>query len=322
MKKMGLIIFVVIAIIFSLGVAVGNYFVDYALSPTSDSIKREIKDSDKIEVLSDAQKQIEENKINETKIGDEFKEKTKPMNTSSKDHRTLESRYLQQQEKTHNWVIVVHGYKSNNLAMMSYGAKYYEKGYNVVLPDNRAHGKSKGDYIGMGWLDKDDISCWVDWILTRDEQAHIIVHGVSMGGATTMMLSGDNIEHVDGYIEDCGYTSVWDIFASELDKRFSLPTFPILDISNYIAQMKAGYDFKDASSIEQVKKSQKPMLFIHGGKDDFVPTEMVYQVYEAAQCEKELFIVDEAGHAESKDYNPEAYWNKVFNFIDEKILIR
>lgn len=322
MKKKGLIIFVVIAIIFSLGVAVGNYFVDYALSPTSDSEKREIKDSDKIEVLSDVEKQIEENKINEIKIGDEFKEKTKPMNIGSKDHRTLEARYLQQQDETHNWVILVHGYKSNNSAMMSYGAKYYENGYNILLPDNRAHGKSSGDYIGMGWLDKDDISCWVDWILTRDEQAHIIVHGVSMGGATTMMLSGDNREHVDGYIEDCGYTSVWDIFASELDKRFSLPTFPILDISNYIAQMKAGYDFKDASSIEQVKKSQKPILFIHGGKDDFVPTEMVYQVYEAAQCDKDIFIVDEAGHAESKDYNPEAYWNKVFNFIDEKILIR
>lgn len=71
-----------------------------------------------------------------------------------------------------------------------------------------------------------------------------------MGGATVMMTAGDNLDHVIGYVEDCGYISVWDIFASELDKRFSLPTFPVLDISNMVASLKAGYNFKKASSIE------------------------------------------------------------------------
>lgn len=66
-----------------------------------------------------------------------------------------------------------------------------------------------------------------------------------MGAATTMMASGENLNNVVGYIEDCGYTSVWDIFASELDKRFSLPTFPVLNISNGVAKLKAGYDFSD-----------------------------------------------------------------------------
>ena len=124
--------------------------------------------------------------------------------------------------------------------MMSYGEKYYEMGYNVLLPNNRAHGNSEGNYIGMGWLDKDDIACWVNWINKQDPNAKIILHGVSMGAATTMMASGENLNNVVGYIEDCGYTSVWDIFASELDKRFSLPTFPVLNISNGVAKLKAG----------------------------------------------------------------------------------
>ena len=210
-------------------------------------------------------------------------------------------------------------WKSSNENMMSYGATYYEYGYNVVLPDNRAHGKSDGEYIGMGWLDKDDIACWVNWIIEKDNQAQIILHGVSMGGATVMMASGDHLPHVVGYIEDCGYTSVWDIFASELDKRFSLPTFPVLDISNFMAQIRAGYDFKEASSLEQVKKANAPMLFIHGGKDDFVPVDMVYEVYNACPTMKDLYIVEEAGHAQAKDYDVEDYWNKVFDFIDQNI---
>ena len=72
-------------------------------------------------------------------------------------HLQLKGKYLDHEDE-HRWVILIHGYKSSHENMTSYGAEYYQRGYNVVLPDNRAHGKSEGDYIGMGWLDKDDIA--------------------------------------------------------------------------------------------------------------------------------------------------------------------
>lgn len=319
MKKKGFIIgFIIFSLVLSGGYGIGAYFVNYALSPTSSSHERNISDSDNIDVFTEDQKIIEKNKQKEMAIGNDFMKNTKPMNIIANDSIRLKAQYLTH-ENNHMWTILIHGYKSDNTNMMSYGAKYYEQGYNVLLPNNRAHGTSEGDYIGMGWLDKDDIACWVDWIVSRDSQAQIILHGVSMGGATVMMTAGDNLDHVIGYVEDCGYTSVWDIFASELDKRFSLPTFPVLDISNMVASLKAGYNFKKASSIEQLKKSKQPMLFIHGGKDDFVPTDMVYQNYDATKSVKDIYIVEKAGHAESKDYNPQEYWNKVFQFINTKI---
>lgn len=319
MKKKGFIIgFIIFSILLSMGYGIGSYFVGYALSPTSSSDQREIKEDDKIGVLTQDEKIISDNKQKEDAIGKAFMKKTKPMIIESNDSTRLNGQYLTH-ENNHMWSILIHGYKSDNTNMMSYGIQYYEKGYNILLPNNRAHGTSQGDYIGMGWLDKDDIACWVDWIVSQDPQAQIILHGVSMGGATVMMSAGDNLEHVIGYVEDCGYTSVWDIFASELDKRFSLPTFPVLDISNLVGRLKAGYDFKEASSVEQLKKAKQPILFIHGGKDDFVPTDMVYTNYEAAKGVKDIYVVEAAGHAQAKDYNPEAYWNKVFEFIDTKI---
>lgn len=317
MKRKGLIAFIIFAILLSASYGIGAYFVNYALSPVSQSDQRNVDDA--VAPSNADQKIIEDHKKSEKKLGEQFRKKTKGIMVVADDGVGLKGRYVSDKNQ-HLWAIMIHGYKSNKDNMMSYGAKYYEKGYNVVLPDNRAHGVSEGDYIGMGWLDKDDIASWVEWIVKKDPKAQIILHGVSMGGATTMMASGDNLDHVIGYIEDCGYTSVWDIFASELDKRFSLPTFPVLDISNLVAQMKAGYDFKKASSVEQLKKTKQPILFIHGGKDDFVPTSMVYDVYDAAQSEKDIFIVEPAGHAESKDYNPDAYWQKVFQFIQDKIL--
>lgn len=310
---------IIIILLFGAGIGVGNYFVNYALSPASNSDERQIDENDIIGISDESEKIISENELKEDNRGSEFLSKTTSASITGNDGITLKSKYLEGNDK-HLWTVIIHGYKSDNVNMMAFGAEYYERGYNVLLPDNRAHGESEGDYIGMGWLDKDDITCWINWIMAKDPQAKVILHGVSMGGATTMMLSGDNNENVIGYIEDCGYTSVWDIFASELDKRFSLPTFPVLDISNLVAKAKAGYDFKKASAIEQVKKCQKPMLFIHGGMDDFVPTDMVYQLYDAATCEKDIYIVEQAGHGEAKNYNPQAYWNSVFTFINEKIL--
>ncbi|OUN36922.1 alpha/beta hydrolase [Massilimicrobiota sp. An80] len=317
-KKWFIIVFVIFSLLISIGYGVGTYFVNYALSPSSNSDQREIDESDEVQLANDVEKQIIQNQNKETIKGLNFSEKTKPMIISSEDSLRLRGQYLDH-ENSHRWVILVHGYKSSNENMMSYGSEYYDNGYNVVLPDNRAHGKSDGTYIGMGWLDKDDIACWVNWVIEKDPQAQIILHGVSMGGATVMMASGDRLPQVVGYIEDCGYTSVWDIFASELDKRFSLPTFLVLDISNFIAKIKAGYDFKEASSVDQIQKANQPMLFIHGAKDDFVPLEMVYEVYDAYPTTKELYIVEEAGHAQSKDYDVKAYWNKVFDFIDKNI---
>lgn len=313
-KKVAIVLTVVMLLIVGGGYGIGNYFINYALSPVSNSNERNVDDKEK--ASSGAEKIIQTNLQEEVKKAKSFEKETTSVQIKNNGLK-LNAKYKDNQ--SHQWVIVIHGYKSNNTNMMPYGMAYSKKGYNVLLPNNRAHGDSEGEYIGMGWLDKDDIEKWIQWIVEKDSKAQIILHGVSMGGATTMMVSGDNVEHVIGYIEDCGYTSVWDIFKSELSKRFSLPSFPVLDLANIVASMKAGYSFKEASSLEQVKKCQKPMLFIHGGKDDFVPTEMVYELYQNAKCEKELYIVDEAGHAESKNYNPDAYWEKVFSFLSSKL---
>ncbi len=305
-----IVILVIVAVaLCCVGYGVGVYFVNYALSPSSSSAERDVEDATSYTFDSEEE---------EYAIGEAYLATTSPVSITSTDGLNLHAD-MTREEDSHLWAIVIHGYKSSNDSMMRYGARYAEAGYNVLLPDNRAHDESEGKYIGMGWLDKDDIECWIDWIMEQDDEAQIILHGVSMGAATTMMVSGDNPENVYGYIEDCGYTSVWDIFGSELYKRFSLPSFPVLNLANVVSRMRAGYSFKEASCVEQVEKCENPMLFIHGEDDDFVPVEMGYEVYEAANCEKEFYLVEEAGHAQAELKDPDAYWETVFDFIDTQI---
>ena len=223
-------------------------------------------------------------------------------------------------EANHKWAILVHSYRTSRSFMEPYAKKYQEKGYNTLTPDNRAHGASGGKYIGMGYLDQYDILRWIDYILAKDSEAEIILHGVSMGGAALMMLSGQgNIpKNVKAIVEDCGYTSAKGYLAWKLKQKFGLPAFPVIPIANIAFKISAGYYMEDASAMEGVKKSNVPILFIHGTEDMTVPVEDVYRLYEAATCPKELYIAEGAGHGEALWIDENEYWNQVLSFIGDQ----
>lgn len=309
-------------------IGVGNYFINYALVPTGGGENREAASNksniDKVGAVQTEAKisLVDENSAKAYKRVEDWKAivTSKNVSITADDGITLRGVEYLREEKSDKWVIVVHGYHSNPESVIDVGERFYDKGYNVLSISMRAHANSKGDYIGMGWLDRIDLVKWIDHLVSENREASIVLHGTSMGGATVMMVSGEKLpSNVKAIVEDCGYTSVWDIFASELKVRFGLPDFPILYMVNIVANYKVGYDFNEASALNQVKKSTTPILFIHGDKDDFVPLGMVYELYEAASSEKDILIVKGASHAEAKYGNPEAYYSKVFNFINKYV---
>ncbi len=186
--------------------------------------------------------------------------------------------YVRAPRPTAHTAVIVHGYTDNAIRMFHIGYLYNRSlGYNILLPDLRYTGLTEGDAIQMGWLDRKDV---IQWINTAPhifgDSIRAVVHGISMGAATTMMVSGEKLpDYIRCFVEDCGYTSVWDQFKKELKGVFHLPAFPLLYVTEWICQLQNGWNFHEASALNQVKKCRKPMLFLHGDKDDFVPTWMV-----------------------------------------------
>ena len=284
-KKIIISIIVVVLIVMFVGLAyVGNYFFNYALvrqegivteaniDPNApQSVETYVEVINKEKSKEDVSKWLEEVKTEETTI-------------LSEDGLNLWGKLYFQEEKTDKWVIIAHGYTSIHEDIQPIALNFYNKGYNVLTPDMRAHGNSEGKYIGMGWLDRKDMLLWIDYVLALDSNSQIVLYGESMGGATVMMTSGEDLpSNVKAIIEDCGYTSVQEMFEAQLYERFGLPPFPILNAAEVVTSIRAKYNFEEASALEQVKKSKTPMLFTHGGNDNYVPTEMVYRLYEAAQ---------------------------------------
>lgn len=213
--------------------------------------------------------------------------------------------------------VIVHGWRDQAIKFF-YLARMYEHllGYNVVMPDLYACGQSDGEAIRMGWKDRLDIAQLVQVYKTDT----MVVHGVSMGGATTMMLSGEQMPEGIAdlrFVDDCGYTSVWDEFAGELKAQFGLSEFPLLYTSSALCQLRYGWSFGEASALQQVAKCSYPMLFIHGANDTFVPTAMVYRLYEAKPEPKELWIADHTDHAHSYRNHREEYVERVSRFLNK-----
>ena len=239
---------------------------------------------------------------------------------NSFDNLKLHGYEVKNETKTNKWAIVVHGYTSEGELVSSKAKHFYEMGYNILVPDLRGHGKSEGDYIGMGWDDRLDIIDWINNILEDNPSSEIILHGTSMGAATVLSTSGENLpNNVKAIIADCGYTSVWNEFTYQLKALFNLPAFPVMNLSNMVTMVKAGYSLKDASPIEQVAKSKTPILYIHGDKDDFVPYYMMDELYKATSSEKSKLTVQNAGHGKADLVNPDLYWNTVTDFLGKYI---
>ena len=234
----------------------------------------------------------------------------------------LHARYIAARERTSRTAVIVHGYTDNSLRMMMIGYMYHnDLGYNILLPDLHYHGKSEGRAVRMGWKDRIDVLRWMEVandIFGGDTQ--MVVHGISMGAATTMMLSGEEQQpFVKCFVEDCGYTSAWDEFDKELGEQFGLPSFPLLNVASGICQWKYGWNFKEASALEQVRKCKLPMLFIHGDNDTFVPTWMVHPLYEAKEGDKELWLAPGSTHAMAyRDHSAE-YTQRVASFVGRYI---
>ncbi|MCQ2289530.1 MAG: alpha/beta hydrolase [Muribaculaceae bacterium] len=228
--------------------------------------------------------------------------------------------YLAADKPSTHTAVLVHGYKDCALSMLNIGYMYHnDLGYNIILPDLWAHGESTGDYIGMGWNERNEVIQWAKVAQHMWRGNTMVLHGVSMGAATVMNASGETLPpYVKAVIEDCGYTSTWDEFSHQLNEQFGLPAFPLLYTTSLLCKANYGWSFGEASPLEQVKKCKVPMLFIHGDKDDFVPTAMVNELYEAYPGpNKQLWLAPGSDHAMAYSDHPREYTRLVREFTDK-----
>lgn len=244
--------------------------------------------------------------------------------TSATGNYRLVADYIPANSTTTKNVVICHGFMGNKEKMGEYAALFHQMGYNVLMPDARAHGESGGKYIGYGWPERYDIRKWTNKLIKKNGQnSQVVIFGVSMGGATTMMTSGIQMpKQVKAYIEDCGYSSLNAELNYEAGNLYGIPKViraPLIGTLSLINRGMNGFFTSEASSVNSLYHNTRPMLFIHGSNDHFVPTDMVYSNYKATRGPKQLWIVKGASHASSFKHSPTAYRQHVKTFLNKYV---
>ena len=214
-------------------------------------------------------------------------------------------------------VLFFHGYRSSSIrdgnGIFELCKKY---GYNIMMIDQRAHGRSEGMTMTFGIRERYDVLSWINYAIERfGKESKIVLAGISMGAATVLMASNLNLpENVKGIMADCPYSSPKEILCSVM-KSLKLPAGLLYLFAKWGAGIYGRVNIEEISAKEAVRESNVPILFIHGDDDRFVPCEMSQECYDSCKSEKRLVFVKDAGHGISYCVDGKLYEKEVASFM-------
>lgn len=238
---------------------------------------------------------------------------------TSHDGLTLRGKYYEK-APTLPIEILFHGYKGNaERDLCGAVERAFSVNRNALIVNHRAAGPSDGHVISFGINERRDCLAWVDYAIKKfGKDVKLVITGISMGAATVMMASGEDLpDNVISVLADCGYTSPKEIICKVV-KDMKLPVKLLYPFIKLGARIFGRFDLEEASPIEAMKRCKVPIVFVHGDADDFVPHDMSERLYEACASEKKRFIsVPGAGHGLAFPVDRESYVNQLNEVYDE-----
>ncbi len=306
-----LIILIIIAII------VIVFFLATGLYIFKSTVTRELHDIEKSYT-----RYVENNLFDEALYNSASKE---DITLKSFDGLNLTSTLIMNENPTNKFIVLVHGVSICYVGSLKYFDIFYKNGFNILIVNQRRHGKSEGKYSTYGFYEKYDVNMWIEYLKSRFGNDIILgLHGESMGAGTVMetIPLNDSIKFV---IEDCGYSNFHELIGFQITHAYKNRLVrkilrSSLIFANFFMKTKAKFSMKKIVPIDIVSSTSLPIMFIHGKEDYFVPWYMAVDLYKAkTKGYKELYLVEGAKHAEALEVNKILYEKKIMTFIEKAL---
>lgn len=240
---------------------------------------------------------------------------------TSHDGLKLRARWIPAQNAK-GTILFAHGYKSTYLVDFSMVLDlYHDAGLNILLPDQRAHGKSEGKIITFGVKESRDMLSWLEYHNKVFGEMPVLLSGMSMGASTMMYLADEKLPtNVKGFIVDCGFTTPKEILSCVFTSFTHLPAWLCIWSTGLCARIFGGFGLKQKDSRRSLAKNQLPIIMIHGMADSFVPCKMTQEAYALCGGEKQILLVEGAEHGISFLLAKERYTQMIKDFIKQYIV--
>lgn len=306
-----------IIILIIIAILVIAFFLATGLYIFRSTVTRELHDIEKSYT-----RYVENNLFDEALYNSASKE---DITLKSFDGLNLTSTLIMNENPTNKFIVLVHGVSICYVGSLKYFDIFYRNGFNVLIVNQRRHGKSEGKYSTYGFYEKYDVNMWIEYLKSRFGNDIILgLHGESMGAGTVMetIPLNDSIKFV---IEDCGYSNFHELIGFQITHEYKNRLVrkilrPSLLFANFFMKTKAKFSMKKIVPIDIVASTSLPMMFIHGKEDYFVPWYMAVDLYKAkTKGYKELYLVEGAKHAEALEVNKILYEKKIMTFIEKSL---
>lgn len=242
----------------------------------------------------------------------------KEVQITSHDGLKLSGMMVEHESGSNRFVILVHGYTASLPASLPFMGIFQEEGFNVLLIDQRRHGKSEGKYTTYGYNEKHDIHSWMEWIRnTYGKESVIGLHGLSLGGGTVLEYLSLPNPSAAFVIADCPYSDLTGLMRHQMRNVYHIPARFLLPLVDQQLRRKAGFSLKQVSPLRSVRKSHVPVMFIHGTQDHYIPTVMSEELFAAKQGMKRLLLIEGAVHGNALGINPGLYKETVHEFMHD-----
>ena len=236
---------------------------------------------------------------------------------TSKDNLKLKGYLIEENPNSNKYIVLIHGYTANMHIQMPLVRFFKKEGFNILMVDERSHGKSKGKFPSYGYYERQDIDLWIEFLKDRIPGKFLLgLHGQSMGAATALLVGAKN-DSVDFIIEDCGYSSAKKVMQFQIKGKGNYMPYRLIYIGMRImAKLRIHFDVRDVEPIEEIKDLDTPIMFVHGDSDTAVPYTMAYDMYNIRNNKDDvIFIVNNAEHMYCYSLKKEEYERKAHDFI-------
>ena len=169
--------------------------------------------------------------------------------------------------------ILLHGYADAKVGALAWAPTWHAMGFNLYLPDLRAHGESGGTACTGGYFERHDIAQVIDQLRENrpEDLTQVMLFGVSMGAAVALAVAAQRTD-IAGVVLDSPYS---DFAAASLAhmSRLGLPGHIFQRAAVALAQRVSNADFYAGAPERLLATFACPVMMVLPGADLFVTAE-------------------------------------------------